>query len=62
MISLIEKMSEFAMTTKNDTLSIAVSKVIARLENQNALFETPLTKREMTIIAPFLQSQNEKEV
>ena len=62
MITLIERMSDFARTTKNDTLSVAVSKVVNRLEHQSALFEIPLTASEIAIIRPFLQLQNEKEV
>lgn len=55
--ALIDAMGLFASTTRNDTLSVEVARVVQRLRHVNRPFERPLTARERAIIRPFLVQQ-----
>jgi hypothetical protein len=52
--ALIEAMTKFASTTKNDQLSVRVARVANRLQNRNQPFEKPLTRGELSVIRPFM--------
>jgi hypothetical protein len=54
---LVERMGEFAATTKDDRLSVAVSRVANRLAHAGAAFERRLTPGELAVIRPFLRNQ-----
>ena len=59
--ALIAAMGRFASTTKNDQLSVEVSRVAQRLQHVNKPFERPLSARERAIIRPFLAQQAEQQ-
>lgn len=52
--AVIERMSNFARTTRNDVLSNAVSHAASRLAHQGSVCEKPLTMAEYKVIRPFL--------
>jgi len=52
--ALIEAMTTFAANTKNDLLSVRVSRVAQRLQHRGEPFEKPLTRGEVAIIRPFM--------
>ena len=53
---IVEKMSEFSRNTKNDTLSVTVSRIAHRLEHAGDKFEKSLTPWEIRIINTFVRS------
>ena len=53
---LVAKMGEFAAKTKDDRLSVEVSRVANRLSHAGAAFERRLTTRELAVIRPFLRN------
>ena len=55
--AVIERMSAFARTTKNDRLANVVAQAASRLAHQGAICENPLTMAEFQIIRPFLNVQ-----
>lgn len=57
-LSLIERMNSFAADTKNDKLSVLVSRVAARLTYTDLLKEKPLTQSEWRIIGLFQKTDN----
>lgn len=52
--AVVDAMTSFASTTKNDRLSVEVARVAHRLQHLGGAFEKPLTRREMSVIRPFL--------
>ena len=54
---LIEAMGRFASTTRNDRLSVEVSRVVQRLQNVGKPFARPLSQRDLAVIRPFLAVQ-----
>lgn len=52
--SLVEAMTRFASTTRNDRLSVEVARVAQRVRHQGEPFEQPLTARERAVVRPFL--------
>jgi len=57
--NLIERMAYFAATTNNDQLSVAVSRVVGKLQHVGQQFEsryTQLTIADHTLIAAFNQN------
>ena len=53
--AVIEAMTKFASTTKNDELSVRVARVAQRLQHRGEPFERPLTRGEISIIRPFIK-------
>jgi hypothetical protein len=52
--AVVERMSDYARTTRNDRLANAVAHAASRLAHQGAICENPLTLAEFKIIRPFL--------
>lgn len=53
--AVITAMGKFASTTKDDRLSVLVSRAAARLQRQGQPFVDPLTKDEQAVIKPFFE-------
>lgn len=51
---MIDAMTQFASTTKDDRLSVEVARVAQRLQHAGKAFEKPLTRREISVMRPFL--------
>jgi hypothetical protein len=54
---LVERMCDFAAKTKDDRISVLVSRVADRLAHQGSLFEKPLDQREIAVIDLFLKME-----
>lgn len=52
--AVIAAMGKFASNTKDDRLSVMVSRAAARLQKQGQPFVEPLTNEERAVIKPFL--------
>jgi len=64
---ILARMSKFAATTKDDRLSVVVSRAAQRLANQPGVRgvthtladERPLTRSELAVIQPFMRERPE---
>lgn len=54
---LVQRMSDFSITTNNDKLSNVVAHVSHRLAHQGALCEKPLSAHERAVIRAFINTQ-----
>lgn len=54
MADVVDAMTRFASTTRDDRLSVAVARVAQRLQHAGKAFERPLTRQEISVIRPFL--------
>ena len=54
---LVKRMFDFAAKTKDDRVSVLVSRVGDRLAHQGSLFEKPLNKRELAVVELFLKME-----
>ena len=52
--TVLDRMYDFARTTKDDKLSNAVMRVAERFAHSKALFEKPLTVSEIRIVKRFM--------
>lgn len=52
--AVVDAMTNFASTTRDDRLSVEVARVAHRLQHMGGAFEKPLTRREMSVIRPFM--------
>jgi hypothetical protein len=52
--TVLDRMYDFARTTKDDKLSNAVMRVAERFAHSKALFEAPLTASEIRIVKKFM--------
>ena len=52
--TVLDRMYDFARTTKDDKLSNAVMRVAERFAHSKALFEEPLTVSEIRIVKRFM--------
>lgn len=59
---LIERMNMFAADTKNDKLSVLVSRVAARLTYVDLLRDKPLTESELRIISMFEKNDKSNKI
>jgi hypothetical protein len=53
--AVIAAMTKFASNTKNDRLSVEVARVASRVQHIGQPFEPPLTRREMSVVRPFVE-------
>lgn len=53
---LVSQMNTFAANTKDDSLSVAVARVAARLNKQADLKDNPLSTEELKIVRAFLKA------
>jgi hypothetical protein len=53
--AIVEAMTRFASSTRDDRLSVHVARVAQRLRHQGNPFEKPLTRAEQRVIRPFLE-------
>lgn len=51
---VLDAMTQFASTTENHQLSVEVARVAWRLQHAGKPFEKPLTRREISVIRPFI--------
>lgn len=54
---LVERMFDYAAKTKDDRVSVLVSRTADRLAHQGSLFEKPLNQREQSVVALFLKME-----
>lgn len=54
---LVKRMFDFAARTKDDRISVLVSRVGDRLAHQGSLFEKPLNKREQAVVNLFIRME-----
>lgn len=54
---LVERMFDYAAKTKDDRISVMVSRTADRLAHQGSLFERPLTRHERSVIELFVKME-----
>lgn len=60
--AVVDAMTRFASTTQNDRLSVEVARVAHRLQHMGDAFEKPLTRRELSVVRPFLSRLEQEPV